>query len=587
MRTFTFFVFFLVTCTIYAQKPFWLKTQYFDTKGIVSEDKKVRLFSDSLKVLDHIQSGVVELKKKGFFMANLDSLVCKADTCIAHVYKGSECSFLHLEIDTTGMTSFEKNLNQKKWKAYKNNPEKWPEFAGELTNFYLSQGYPFSRVYLSDIIMNQDKIVAKCKIEKGLFIQFDSIVNKGNLKINNNFIYRYFLLKPGAKYDHFQVANLSKKSKNLLFANSFSEPKVVFDNNLATVHLFLNRSPVNKFDFILGILPNNNPVTGAKKWVISGDLKSEFYNRFGQGEYIFGQYKKLQPENQEIILKFSIPYVYNFAFGLDTDFRLFRNGNQHLDLLLTAGIQYLFKGLSNVKFGYHYKSSRLIDINVESIKNSGKLPANLDIIYRSGVLNIQMFQTDYRFNPTRGFLLDVRCNAGQKVILENSVISAIEGFENIYENVKKPTLQVETDLDLQYFIPLKNYGTFRLRGMAGLKYNSFGIRQNEYFRLGGSATLRGFDEESIWTDRYFVVSSEFRLFLDRNSFLSLPFFDYALTRILVDEKIQVDRAYGVGLGINFSTRAGIFNVSFAAGSRLQSPLDFGNMKVHFGYVSLF
>ena len=75
--------------------------------------------------------------------------------------------------------------------------------------------------------------------------------------------------------------------------------------------------------------------------------------------------------------------------------------------------------------------------------------------------------------------------------------------------------------------------------MGGLKYNTFGIRQNEYFRIGGSATLRGFDEESIWTDRYFVLSGEFRLFLDRNSFLSLPFIDFSVNRLLIDEKMAV------------------------------------------------
>ncbi len=554
---------------------------------MISKESKFKSFSDSLKMRLHLKTEIEERKKKGYILTNLDSLVCKNDTCLAYIFTGNEYSFMNLEPDTTGISLYEKNIAVKRWKLYKNNPGSWPQFAEDITKYYLSQGFPFCRVYLTEMVSENNKIDVKCKIEKGEFIQFDSIVNKGNLEIKNNFLYRYFLLKPGAKYDHFQVANLTKKSKNLLFATTSSEPKVTFDKNKAIVYLFLNRAQINKFDFILGILPNNNPVTGAKKWVISGDLKTEFYNRFGLGEYIFGQYKKLQPENQEVIVKFSLPYIYNFAFGVDTDFRLFRNSNQHIDLFLTAGIQYLFKGLSNVKFGYHYKSSRLIDINVESIKNSGRLPSNLDILYRSGVLSVQMLQTDYRFNPTKGLLLDFRCNIGQKVILENSVISGIEGFEKAYDDVKKPTLQLESEMDIQYFIPLKTYGTFRLRGMGGLKYNTFGIRQNEYFRIGGSATLRGFDEESIWTDRYFVLSGEFRLFLDRNSFLSLPFIDFSVNRLLIDEKMVIDRAYGVGLGINFNTRAGIFNVSFAAGSRLQSSLDFGNMKVHFGYVSLF
>jgi hemolysin activation/secretion protein len=55
----------------------------------------------------------------------------------------------------------------------------------------------------------------------------------------------------------------------------------------------------------------------------------------------------------------------------------------------------------------------------------------------------------------------------------------------------------------------------------------------------------------------------------------------------VDSQPIWDTAIGLGLGLNFATKAGIFNVSFAAGSRLNNPIDFNNTKVHFGFISLF
>ncbi|MBK8621467.1 MAG: BamA/TamA family outer membrane protein [Saprospiraceae bacterium] len=451
----------------------------------------------------------------------------------------------------------------------------------------MNSGYPFCKVYLENFSIEEKNISAQVMVAKGERVFYDSLVIKGDAKISKNFLYRYFQIKPGMVYHHNKVLAINSRIKNILFVKETAKSQVKFLNGQAITYLYLNRAPINRFDFLLGVLPNNNPAEGQSRWTISGDLKAEFYNRFGQGEYIFGQYKKLRPENQEIILKYSMPYIYNFGFGLDSDFRLFRNGNEHIDIIFTGGIQYLYKGLNNIKFGYHYKSSRLIDINRALIQSTGRLPGNLDVVYRSGVVSLQILETDYRFNPSKGILLESKLNIGQKQILENSLISSIPGIENVYENVLKPSLQLESEIDFQYFVPVKTYGAVRLRVLGGIRTGTAEIQQNEFFRIGGNATLRGFDEEGIWTDKFVVFSSEFRLFLDRNSFLSLPFVDFGLTSIVVDNQKILDEAIGLGLGINFSTRAGIFNVSFAAGNRLNSGFDFGNMKVHFGYLNLF
>ncbi|MEL7426310.1 MAG: hypothetical protein AAFN81_25170, partial [Bacteroidota bacterium] len=44
---------------------------------------------------------------------------------------------------------------------------------------------------------------------------------------------------------------------------------------------------------------------------------------------------------------------------------------------------------------------------------------------------------------------------------------------------------------------------------------------------------------------------------------------------------------GIGAGITFETRAGLFGLSLAFGKQEGLAFDFGAPKVHFGYVSLF
>ena len=44
---------------------------------------------------------------------------------------------------------------------------------------------------------------------------------------------------------------------------------------------------------------------------------------------------------------------------------------------------------------------------------------------------------------------------------------------------------------------------------------------------------------------------------------------------------------GAGVGMALETRAGIFNISFAAGKRNDVDLNLRQSKIHFGYINFF
>jgi outer membrane translocation and assembly module TamA len=44
---------------------------------------------------------------------------------------------------------------------------------------------------------------------------------------------------------------------------------------------------------------------------------------------------------------------------------------------------------------------------------------------------------------------------------------------------------------------------------------------------------------------------------------------------------------GIGLGLAFETKAGIFNISYAVGKQDNSSFSFRAAKIHLGYVNFF
>jgi hemolysin activation/secretion protein len=112
------------------------------------------------------------------------------------------------------------------------------------------------------------------------------------------------------------------------------------------------------------------------------------------------------------------------------------------------------------------------------------------------------------------------------------------------------------------------------------------IFKNELQRIGGNRILRGFDEQSILTSLYTIATFEYRYLLDKNSY-AYAFYDAAYTEVKTVSLRQFDKPYGFGAGLAFETKAGIFQLSYALGSRLNNPIVIRNGKIHFGYLVSF
>ena len=203
--------------------------------------------------------------------------------------------------------------------------------------------------------------------------------------------------------------------------------------------------------------------------------------------------------------------------------------------------------------------------------------------------------TDYRFNPRRGNEFTIITSAGLRKIRPNTAIVGIKkdgsgndfDYASLYDTLDMRTYLLKLNISGAHYFKTGKQAVLKT-AVNGAWLYTHDIFKNEMYQIGGYKLLRGFDEESIYASSYAVLTAEYRFFIGLNSY----FFGFAdggwVQNKAYGEVQQKDHTYlGLGIGMAFETKAGIFNLSYAVGKRDDLPVNFRQSKIHFGLVSLF
>lgn len=451
------------------------------------------------------------------------------------------------------------------------------------------RGYPFASVQLDSVSATDTAIRAALHIHRNTFIRFDSVIVAGDLDISSNFLQQYTGIFPDAPYDQSLVDALPARMRQLLFTNIVKPPVIEFNGNRARIILYAEARRNSRFDFILGVLPDN-AITG--RLVITGDLQLQLQNTFGQGEMMQLQYNKLETTTKSIDAAAQYPYLPGLPIGPQAGFYLYLKDSTFLERKANAGLVYQFSGNNQLKgFANWYNSSVLRPDTLFALTNFA-LPDMLDVRERAYGLGWSAQRLDYVFNPRRGIAWEISGSAGTRTILENASIASLESpelpeydFAALYDSIDVRTFAGRYQFDVQCYIPLFRMSTFLIqaRGAALLQPEPLA---NELIRIGGSKLLRGFDEQSVPVSNYHMATLEWRYLLGLRSYAGV-FADVARLQNTTLDEAQTDIAFGFGAGVRFETKAGIFGLTYALGGSQQDPLSIRNTKVHFGYVNFF
>lgn len=546
---------------------------------------------DGLKILQNITEN---LRAEGWLLASTDAFFWNKTERRAEFFLGEKFSWAEIRADS--VTQFwlrEARLDDLEKKT-RRSPADVFLFEKKLMQHLENQGFAFASVQLDSLEIGENGgLHARLNLRTGPMLFYENPKIEGDAGISKNYLTNLLGIRPGAPYRFSTIEKMPARLRSSPFLDMAASPTVTFTGDRARVNFLLKKKRASRFDFLIGLLPRTggaaNP-SGGSGVLLTGQATAEFLNPFGQGERIFADFQRLRPETQRLDIEAGWPWVLGSPFGADGRLHLYRRDSTFLEFQADGGLQYLFAGGDFLKIFWENRSSNLLKINELLIKSTRRLPENLDARANTFGLEANLNRLDYRFNPRRGWSAKIRAGAGFRQVLRNEDIlnlgDAQADFSAQYDSLTGRNTNARTSGKLEFFQPFFKRSTLKIGLAGGGIFSKKPILMNEQTRIGGQKNLRGYDEESVFATNWLVGTLEWRLLIGPNSYLA-AFGDFGYVENLTNRASQFLHPLGLGAGMSFETKAGIFGLSMAVGKPEGGPVDWRAAKVHLGYLSLF
>ncbi len=547
-------------------------------------------FDDAVQCRNYIAALTTVLSSRGYPTASVDSVWEDSSAAGINLFLGQQYHWIKLlpdsiekrAIDESGY--FEKNFSNKLL-----NMQQLQTIELRILNYHENNGYPFAQVYLDSILLQDDKIDALLRVNKGPLYRIDSIRLYGKVKISKNFLNHYLSIPKGGLYNKGKLEQVSKKLLELPYLQEAQPNDITMLGTGSVLNLYLAPKKSSQFNFLIGVLPAANQ---ASKFQLTADVNLNLKNALNGGESILFNWQQLQKKSPRLNLGYQQPYIFNSNFGVDFLFDLFKKDSSFLQVNGQVGLQYLLSANQSGKFFVQWQNNFLLanGVDTNTIKITKQLPANIDVNAASFGLDYEWLKTDYRLNPRSGNEIRITTTVGIKNIKRNNDILSIKdpsfNYGSLYDSLKERSYQFRVKLMAAHYFPVGKQSTFKVALNAAV-FNSQSIFRNELFQIGGYRLLRGFDEESIYATQYAVTSAEYRIRVSLNSYF-FGFVDGGAVKNKY-QRIDLNNSFiSSGLGIALETKLGLLNVAYAIGKRNDVKFNIREAsKIHFGYVNYF
>jgi len=503
--------------------------------------------------------------EKGYYLASFKPLYVSSTEIEVLVEIGSHFPNVAIVINDSiksqlrsfGIENIPKN-------SLKTSPSLFKLFIDKTLKAYANNGYPFAQVFFAEQEIIEQQIQIQMNISSGKFYRFSDIIVKGDSSISKSTVQNLIGIKINDFYSEEKLSSIDRILQQTNFINVLKKSELLFTENGVELYVYLENQKMSSMNGAVGLQPNPQ----SQKIGLTGDVQIKLQNVFKKAELIDLNWRSIEPQTQALQAKLNYPFLFKSPFGIDLKFNLYKRDSTFLDLKSFIGIQYSFKNNVQLKGFYQVNSSEILS----KTPNPSSLFSYLaPIKLNSYGLSLQYKRINFLPNPSKGFSLFIETSIGNRTIKkENTIIEKSYVYKSIFQYVS--------------YIPITKRNIIKV-GVNFESYTSSTLFQNERYRFGGLNSLRGFNEEELFASTKLITSLEYRFLLDKNS-NAFIFYDQG---IYEDNTLsyKTDSPFGVGAGISFGSRIGIFSISYALGKQENNPFEFRNGKIHFGYITYF
>jgi hemolysin activation/secretion protein len=121
--------------------------------------------------------------------------------------------------------------------------------------------------------------------------------------------------------------------------------------------------------------------------------------------------------------------------------------------------------------------------------------------------------------------------------------------------------------------------------LAGGTVENKNLLLNDLFRIGGLQSIRGFNENFFFADKFLYLNFEPRFYFDTYSYFMI-FADMGRLENSV-QNFGKDNTFSAGMGFSLETGNGVFNFIYGLGRSNAQDFSLNLSKIHFGYTGRF
>lgn len=490
-----------------------------------------------------------KLKKEGYFITTIDTIVKSEEKYTAYFTLGRKTDNIiimiphKLKIRNLEMRGDSIRIKTKEFENFKN----------LLLTDLDTKGNSFSEIKFTKPTYVKDTLVLQLKIIESLKRNIDKVLVKGYDEFPEKFIKRFYKINKQTIFSKKRLEEVSQLTKNLDFVREKKEPEVLFKKDSTHIYLFLNKLETSSFDGIVNFASKED----GQGLLLNGNLDLKLTNILNTGENFELFWNKVAQEKSEFKINAVIPYIYHSFLSAEIGFNLYRQDSTFLNTSFNLKTEYDLSRRSKASLAYsNERSSYLLSTtenNLDSYSNyfigSGYQLKNIS--------NTDLYKNDFglelyaSFGKRKTTLIDVNQFKLKLLTLIN-----LKTSQRSYLNIKTESQMLFSN---NYLV-------------------------NELYRIGGANSIRGLNEQSIYTNRFLYTNIEYRFLTSVVSYL------YSITDIgFYNESISTKtrNALGLGGGYRFKLNNNFIDLGYVVGSYSDSEMNLNNSKLIVKWTSFF
>ena len=522
-------------------------------KNTTESEKKTKKYKSYKDLILAIEDTLVLIKKQGFYDAKVNSLIRK-DSFNYEVILNKNQMVEYIEI--SNKSEFDENIIKILNKYTENGKlirfKQIESVTKEITEILSEGGYPFGKVgFINYELVNPTTIKLEMEIQYGSKRNIDKVIVKGYENFPKNFIKNIF--KPGKSnsLDVDKALSLANKIDKTGFARNIKDPEILFTKDSSSLYLYIDKIRRNIFDGFLSFDTDEN----SGRINIEGYAKINLINTFNGGEKINFDFRSQKNQDRSLNSDVYIPYVFGSPLNLKYGLNLIQKDSSYTSNENLIDIDMIF---GNIRSGLGLQTNK--STSEEAIENVENFKSKLINVFseyiildNSDQLIPELFKISLRYGS------GLKEQSGEKT------------------NFSKYSVELHRKFNLSSKFKLQSSITRR-------KINSKNLVNNELLRFGGYNSIRGYDENSIFTDGYTLLKTSLNYYLNDTIYIYTIFdlANYSNEILDLDEDI-----YSGGLGFSSRTENGIISISYSKGNRWGNSFNLKNAKINVIFITFF